>query len=451
MMTIKTESQIAVRMRGPRIALAIVSATLLMGTLMTRRAGAQVFATLHSFNGSDGSNPRAGLVTDSAGNLYGTTTGGGSAGQGTVFKIPAAGGVLTVLHNFGDGTVANDGAHPYAGLILDSSGNYLYGTTAGGGSWMNGTVFRLDTSGKNLSVLHSFSGTDGADPQAGLILDSSGNLYGTTQGGGSWINGTVFTLDTSGNLNVLHSFSGGNDGALPDAGLVLDSSGNLYGTTAGGGSAGYGTVFSLDTSSKNFNVLHSFSGTDGANPFADLVLDSSGNLYGTTFGGGSGSGGTVFKLNTSGSPFAVLYSFSGGDDGGKPHAGLVLDSSGNLYGTTFGGYGTVFEIATTPQQGTQLIINQVNTLEVQGALKQGQANSLDKGLNQAISLMNSGKNSGAIQNLQDFIAETEDLESSGVLASPQAEPLTSQTNVGVASSPAELLISEANAVIAELQ
>lgn len=218
-----------------------------------------------------------------------------------------------------------------------------------------------------------------------------------------------------------------------------------------GGSAGYGTVFSLDTSGKNFNVLHSFSGTDGANPFADLVLDSSGNLYGTTFGGGSGSGGTVFKLNTSGSPFAVLYSFSGGDDGGKPHAGLVLDSSGNLYGTTFGGYGTVFEIATTPQQGTQLIINQVNTLEVQGALKQGQANSLDKELNQAISLMNSGKNSGAIQNLQDFIAETEDLESSGVLASPQAEPLTSQTNVGVASSPAELLISEANAVIAELQ
>jgi len=248
----RTESQIAVSPRAWRIALAIVSATLLMATVVSRRADAQVFVTLHSFNGSDGSGPQAGLVRDSAGNLYGTTFAGGfmscgNFGCGTVFKLDPSGN-LTVLHNFGDGTVANDGKNPQAGLVLDASGIYLYGTTSNGGS--------------------------------------------------------------------------------------------------------------------------------------------------------------------------------SSDD-------------------------TVFEIATTPQQGTQVILNQVTTLYTQGALKQGQDNSLDKELNQAISLMNSGKNSGAIQNRQDFIAEVEDLESSGVLTSPQAEPLTSEADTGLVTP--ELLISEANTVIAELQ
>jgi uncharacterized repeat protein (TIGR03803 family) len=325
---------------------------------------------LHSFTGSngDGALPSGGLTMDKAGNLYGTTSYGGAgacgffglSGCGTVFKLDTSGSE-TVLYSFtGSG---GDGAVPSGGLILDKAGN-LYGTTFGGGagtcSLGCGTVFKLDTSG-NETVLHSFTGGDGAGPVAGLIMDKAGNLYGVTAAGGttfiSGINsgdGTVFKLDTSGNETVLHSFANSPDGTGPDAGLIMDKAGNLYSTTVFGGASYYGTVFKLDTSG-NETVLYNFTGppSDGAYPAAALVMDKAGNLYGTTPNGGASSNcfvgcGTVFKLDTSGIE-TVQHSFTdSGGDGAKPFAGLIMDKAGNLYGTTYtggaSGYGSVFEL-----------------------------------------------------------------------------------------------------------
>jgi len=292
-------------------------------------------------------------VLDAQGNLYGTTSKGGAYNYGTVFKLDTSANEA-VLYSF-TGT-AGDGVYPYAGLVLDAQGN-LYGTTYEGGATGNGTVFKLDTSA-NEAVLYSFTGTagDGVYPYAGLVLDAQGNLYGTTVLGGAGGVGTVFKLDTSGKETVLYSFTM-LDGAVPYAGLVLDTQGNLYGTTYGGGNRACkypcGTVFKLDTTGKE-TVLYSFTGTggDGAYPEAGLVLDAQGNLYGTTLYGGSGRCrgqlhcGTVFKLDTSGNESA-LYGFSG-KDGAYPWAGLVMDAQGNLYGTTSQGgaynYGTVFKL-----------------------------------------------------------------------------------------------------------
>jgi uncharacterized repeat protein (TIGR03803 family) len=325
--------------------------------------------TLYTFMGmADGGNPEAGLVMDSAGNLYGTTYQGGevlacgqvAAGCGVVFKLDTA-GKETPLYTFTGGT---DGANPSAGLITDASGNF-YGTTVYGGDYNNGTVFKIDTTGKE-TVLHSFTGTtDGGNPKAGLVLDQVGNLYGTAQVGGTYLKGTAFKLGADGEETVLHSFSGSPDGAYPVAGLVMDTAGNFYGTTFQGGtasgcySAGCGVVFKLD-SSNNETVLYSFTGgTDGANPESPVVLDSSGNLYSTTLQGGTASAcfsagcGVVFRLATTGAE-TVLHSFgSVPNDGSNPAAGLIFDVLGNLYGSTQYGvspgtarYGTVFTIAS---------------------------------------------------------------------------------------------------------
>jgi uncharacterized repeat protein (TIGR03803 family) len=326
---------------------------------------------LYSFNGgsSDGSNP-AGLIRDANGNLYGTTEFGGASNAGTVFKLDTT-GAETVLYSFvGPPT---DGSRPQARLVRDSGGS-LYGTTLLGGSSNNcaggcGTVFRLDTTGTE-SVLHNFAGspTDGAFPVAGLVRDASGNLYGTTKSGGSSSScsdgcGTIFELDPTGKETVLHSFGKKrSDGSTPTGDLVLDAAGNLYGTTEFGGRvrcipSGCGTVFRLDTTGAE-TVLHSFGKTrrDGKFPYAGLVLDAAGNLYGTTVqGGGSnncvGGCGTVFRLDTTGAE-TVLHRFVGGSpptDGERPTAGLVRDAAGNLYGTTAvggaSGVGTVFKIS----------------------------------------------------------------------------------------------------------
>jgi uncharacterized repeat protein (TIGR03803 family) len=319
---------------------------------------------LHSFAGgaSDGASPKAGLIADSSGNLYGTTDRGGGTGCegdgcGTVFKLTPD-GTLTLLHSFAGG--ASDGAKPEAGLIADSSGN-LYGTTVRGGGtgcegYGCGTVFKL-TPGGTLTLLHSFAGgaSDGALPQAGLLADKSGNLYGTTAVGGPVDGGTVFKLAPDGTLTLLHSFMGGGDGREPLAGLLGDSSGNLYGTTWGGGvskeggPSNDGTVFKLAPDG-TLTRLHSFfSPRDGAAPFAGLIADSSGNLYGTTRAGDASNGGTVFKLAPDGT-LTVLHSFMQGlSDGAHPKAGLLADKSGNLYGTTrVGGaayQGVVFKIS----------------------------------------------------------------------------------------------------------
>jgi uncharacterized repeat protein (TIGR03803 family) len=239
-------------------------------------------------------------------------------------------------------------------LVRDGAGN-LYGTTQyGGTNGGYGTVFKLDANGK-LSLLYSFAGTpDGDDPYAGLLRDKAGNLYGTTQyGGTNGGYGTVFKLSSKGKLTLLHSFAGTPDGVNPLAGLLMDAAGNLYGTTYYGGTkGGFGTVFKLNTKGK-LNLLHSFAGMpDGQNPYSRLIRDAAGNLYGTTFYGGTAGYGAVFKLDTAGK-LTVLHSFNDAPDGAHPIGGLVLDKAGNLYGTTsdggdlscgFSGCGTVFKV-----------------------------------------------------------------------------------------------------------
>jgi len=290
--------------------------------------------------------PTGGVILDSAGNLYGTTFIGQADtgyGYGVVYKVDAA-GRSTVLHNFTGGA---DGSDPYGGVIRDSKGN-LYGTTNGGGASGAGVVFKVDKSG-NEAVLYSFTGgTDGGYPLGGLIFDSFGNLYGTTNGGGSSGAGVVFEVDTSGYERVVYSFTGGTDGGYPLAGVMRDLKGNLYGTTNGGGASGAGVVFKVDTSG-NETVLYSFTGgADGGYPlWVVLARDLAGNLYGTTDGGGASGAGVVFKVNAAGQE-TVLYSFTGEADGGNPFAGVILGPEGSLYGTTaFGGQtnaGVVFEI-----------------------------------------------------------------------------------------------------------
>lgn len=294
---------------------------------------------LYSFQGgTDGARPNAGLARDSSGNLYGTTINGGIRDRGTVFKVTPD-GVETVLYRFRQ----PDGVIPYVGLVMDAQGN-LYGTTALGGDHGWGTVFKITPTG-TLTVLHSFEGEpDGHTPYGGVILDAQSNIYGTTsQGGGTQrlCNrgcGTAFKISGGGSESVLYAFLGrkhGNtDGRFPSASLVFDGQGNLYGTTYAGGDDDYGTVFEL-TSSGTEKVICSFFLAQDYFPMGPLVLDPQGNLYGVASGGAYGWG-TIFKLSPSGTE-TVLYSFADGSDGGNPAPGLMMDAHGNLYGTTYAG------------------------------------------------------------------------------------------------------------------
>jgi uncharacterized repeat protein (TIGR03803 family) len=316
------------------------------------------FKVLHAFTGADGQDPWAGLIVDGAGNLYGTTVLGGATDHGTVFRL-APDGTETVLYSFKGG---EDGAFPEAGLIADGDSN-LYGTTnqGGVGSCIDGdgcgTVFRLAPDGTHTALYSFTGGDDGALPDATLIADGAGNLYGTTAlggiGNGKWKKGTVFKLAPDGTETVLHAFKGGTDGKYPgNAGLIADSEGNLYGTTARGGKnksgSNSGTVFKLAPDGTE-TVLYRFKGgKDGALPSGGLITDGIGNLYGTTEFGGKYHSGTVFRLAPDGKE-AVLYSFTGGTDGAFPETGVIVDVDGNLYGTTLeggaSGRGTVFRLA----------------------------------------------------------------------------------------------------------
>jgi uncharacterized repeat protein (TIGR03803 family) len=340
---------------------ASVAAGCVLAMLAAPSAQAQTYTVLYSFiGGADGQAPIAGVIQDGDGNLYGTTSGGGASGHGTVFKLSKA-GKGTVLYSFTGGP---DGGLPGAAVIRDGSGN-LYGTTEMGGASNAGTVFKLSKTGKE-TVLHSFTGgADGAYPVGGVIRDSSGNIYGTAFLGGPSGNGTVFKLTTTGKETVLYTFTGGTDGGQPLAGVIRDAKGNLYGTTQGGGDLtcgapyGCGTVFKVEAAGKE-TVLYSFTGgADGRAPLAGVIRDTSGNLYGTTNSGGnlnclSGGCGTVFKLSSAGKE-TVLYSFSDGPDGAGPW-GVVQDANGNLYGTTAGGgnpscnCGTVFKLSKTGKE-----------------------------------------------------------------------------------------------------
>jgi uncharacterized repeat protein (TIGR03803 family) len=320
---------------------------------LNAQGGETVLHTFYGYGLGDGVYPQSDLIQDAEGNLYGTTPVDGSEnGEGVAFKVDQSGNE-TILYRFGPPGGTNGNA-PMAGLVRDQEGN-LYGTTSGGGDSSGcgsdgcGVLFKLDPAG-NLTVLYNFTGgTDGSYPSADLVQDNQGNFYGTTlHGGGTPDAGVVFKVDATGRETVIYRFTGGADGGSPYAGVVRDGNGNLYGTTAFGGLSGCsggsdcGVIFKVDSSGRE-TVLHSFTGgADGAWPYGRLVRDQQGNLYGTTYSGGNPTGpcggfcGVVFKLTSTGQE-TVLYSFNGEDDGGFPYAGLLRDQSGNLYGTTENG------------------------------------------------------------------------------------------------------------------
>ncbi len=332
----------AARLRGVAVLQMAVAAALTVGGFSSAIAKNRPFTLLYTFTGgNDGGYPFAGLLADNAGNLYGTAEGFGAYGDGTVFKL-APNGTETTLYTFGTGGGA-DAQYPQAGLIADKAGN-LYGATPYGGANDDGAVFKVAPDGTE-TVLYAFQDeTDGAQPLGGVTRDKHGNIYGPTSVATHFGSGVVFVLARNGIVTTMHSFGSGVDGLEPAAGLLADKAGNFYGTTSYGGSygtvqsAGLGTVFKIAPDGTE-KVLHSFgNGTDGAVPAASLIADKAGNLYGTTLGGGAyaassgGYGGTVFKIAPDGTE-TVLYSFTGGADGSIPSSSLLLDAADNLYGT----------------------------------------------------------------------------------------------------------------------
>lgn len=313
---------------------AFTAALALVGTTTGSHAGS--YETLLSFDGAaNGSNPlHSPLVRDTGGNLYGTTVaGGGTCGCGVVFEL-APDGTETVLHTFS--ISENDGNQPNSGVVRDKSGN-LYGTTFLGGANGDGSAFALTPDG-TLSILHSFEfGSPGGEaPVAGLVRDRRGNLYGTTYGDGAGGDyGSVFKIAADGTFTSLYSFKGGRDGNASVATLTIGPDGDLYGTTVNGGTNEKGDVFKVSPQGKE-TIVYTFKEGRGAFPGSSIIFDASGNMYGTTGGGGKYFDGTIFEITAAGSE-SVLHSFSGGTDGGEPSGGLVMDASGNLYGTTLQG------------------------------------------------------------------------------------------------------------------
>jgi uncharacterized repeat protein (TIGR03803 family) len=360
-------------MRGQRLLIGL-KATLLAictVTLFLTSTYAATERVLYNFknDGMDANHPEAGLIFDAAGNLYGATSNGGAYGVGAVFELTPAGGggwAEEVLYSFDGG----DGNNPYARLIFDATGN-LYGTTLFGGAYDEGVVFELTPTGGGgwvETVLHTFNpgdGKDGGQPQTPVTLDAAGNLYGTTFFGGAYNKGTVFELTpTMGGAweeKVLHSFdpSNGKDGGNTQCPVILDAAGDLYGTTWTDGAGGGGTAFEFTPTADGgwtYHTLHNFNGTNGSLPSGGLTFDAAGNLYGTTFYGGTFGEGTVFELlptASGGRASKLLYSLDGADGGGGPLGYLIFDAAGNLYGMTENdgahGGGTVFEL--TPEGG----------------------------------------------------------------------------------------------------
>ncbi len=336
---------------------------------------AQNFSVVYNFfGGLDGASPQSGLTADNRGSFFGTTVRGGDGGGGTVFKIAhqGSGWVFLTLYSF-DTRLSINGVDPQGGVVIGADGS-LYGATEGGGvdgpgceTYGCGLVYKLKPSASALggwteTVLYRFTGNpDGAHPEAGIIFDQAGNIYGTTLQGGSSGWGTAFELQRGGGgwtEQVLHSFTNGDDGGYLTGNLVFDDAGKLYGLADSGGAYGYGTAFQLSSSGSAWteSTLYAFPGQGGANPVGGLIFDRSGNLYGGTANGGSGDGGTAFELTPQSNGnwmYSRLYNFilSGTTTPG-PLCTLTMDTAGNLYGTTFGdgayGFGSVFKLTPQP-------------------------------------------------------------------------------------------------------
>lgn len=315
-------------------------------------------STLYSFcsqtNCMDGAVPTGKLVLGANGNLYGTTTSGGANRWGTFFEITPE-GKLTTLYNFCSLSGCPDGFDPQAGVVLGTDGNF-YGTTTEGGAYGVGTVFKVAPAGV-LTTLASFNGANGSSPDFGALIQATdGNFYGTTQQGGTYNEGTVFRMTPAGSLTTLHNFCSQNypnctDGNSPYGGLVQGRNGKFYGATIGGGASGYGTIFEI-TPTGTLHTLHSFDVSDGESPEASLIQATDGNLYGTTPTGGTHNGGTAFGITPAGS-FATLYDFclqTNCSDGSGAFGGLVQATNGKFYGATLSGgannLGVIFSLST---------------------------------------------------------------------------------------------------------
>ncbi len=327
---------------------AVVLIALAISVVAPVLRGQETYELVYAFRNPGNSCPlgekqNSSLIHADDGYFYGTTCGGGKNGVGTIFRVDSQGNLISV-HSFGYA----DGANPIAGLVQGSDGT-LYGTTSKGGTNNLGVVFKMDFLG-NVTRLHSFTGTDGENPYAGLMQASDGMFYGTTNSGGAHEVGTIFQIDTSGDLTTLHHFNRYVNGARPAGELIQATDGLIYGTTSWGGSYDEGSVFSMDSAS-HVVTLHSFKFGDGARPVAALVEAADGNFYGTTVGGGTSQLGTVFRVDPSGG-FSSLHSFNLAD-GAYPEAALIQASDGGLYGTTSrgdtwsGGWGTVFKVETS--------------------------------------------------------------------------------------------------------
>ena len=355
--------------------LLVYTLTLLAGTTTQ----AQTFEVVHSFARVPlGFAPYGGLVQDARGNLYGTTNNGGGNGSGSVYKLTNGqlGWLFTALVVFRHD---DNGFSPAARLTLGPDGAF-YGTTAYGGypggcgGYGCGTIFRLNPGGVGRTVLYRFSGPDGNWPLGALAFDSAGNMYGTTEMGGTVGNGTLFKLVRNGNqwtYSVIYNFDDVHGAAEPVAGVVIDSAGNLYGTSLEGGDSDFGVVYELSPSSGGWSsrVLHSFSAGygDGGWPNAGLIMDAAGNLYGATAGGGSGYSGTAFELSPSGNNwnYATICNLTGPGNLPGPRGSLVMDASGNLYGATYSagayGQGSVFKVVQSNGEWACYTIHDFNS------------------------------------------------------------------------------------------
>ena len=349
-------------MKSPTFSITTLAVTAAL-VLSVASAAAVTTDVIFSFAGSDGEYADTDLETDSAGNIYGTTVLGGDFGSGTVFQLSPTpnGWVHTVLYSFTGGA---DGGEPYKGVTIDREGN-LYGTAVTGGSGSCeggcGVAYKLTNSGGNWTqtVIHAFTGgDDGSGPGARLTVDRGGNIYGMAPTGGANGLGTIYRIRQEGGawtLKVIHTFTGGDDGATGSAGRMVLRRARLYGAATTGGAHGSGVIFELSPRAVgewDFRAIYAFKGQpDGSFPYGALLFAGSGKIYGTTYYGGTNGIGAVYEL----SPRRngewhenVIYSFQEGSDGNSPISNLVFDPAGNLYGTTSEGglgSGTIFKLS----------------------------------------------------------------------------------------------------------